>query len=83
MWGRVVANSFLLIIYAYFFGQHSLRKYLDKGVVIVKLEEESSSISPPGEFLRKETNPVGIHPNLRSHLNSSSASTKGSWMENG
>ena len=48
MWGRVVANIVLLIIYAYVFGQHSLRKYLEKGVVIVNLEEESSSIKPPG-----------------------------------
>ena len=83
MWGRVVANIVLLIIYAYVFGQHSLRKYLEKGVVIVNLEEESSSIKPPGEFLRIEINSVEIHPNSRSHSDTSCTSTKGSRLENG
>ena len=83
MWGRVVANIVLLIIYAYVFGQHSLRKYLEKGVVIVNLEEEYSSIKPPGEFLRIEINSVGIHSNSRSHSDTSCTSTKGSRLENG
>ena len=48
MWGRVVTNIVLMIIYAYFFGQHSLGKYLEKGVVTVKLEEVTTAISPPG-----------------------------------
>ena len=35
-------------LYSYFFGQHSIRKYLEKGVFIINQEEEAP-IPPPGK----------------------------------
>ena len=34
-------------MYSYYFGQHSVKKYLDKGVIIVIYEEEPDVIPPP------------------------------------
>ena len=42
MWaqaGNVVVSIALIIIYAYWFGQPSLQKYLDNGVIVIKWEE--------------------------------------------
>ena len=33
--------------YYYYFGQHSIKKYFDKGVIIVNYEEEPDTIAPP------------------------------------
>ena len=38
-------------MYSYFFGQHSIRKYLEKGVFIINQEEEAP-IPPPGNKKR-------------------------------
>ena len=52
----VAINMFLLTVYAIFFGQDSIRKYIDKSIIIVTQEvTPSSSISPPGEIV---SNPV-------------------------
>ena len=53
MWaqaGNVVVSIALLIIYAYWFGQPSLQKYLDNGVIVIKWEERTSNIPPPCKF---------------------------------
>ena len=53
MWaqaGNVVVSIALLIIYAYWFGQPSLQKYLDNGVIVIKWEERTSDIPPPCKF---------------------------------
>ena len=34
-------------MYSYYFAQHSVKKYLDKGVIIVSYEEEPDVIPPP------------------------------------
>ena len=46
---NVAVNIILLIIYIYCFGQHSVSKYLADGVIVVKYEEVSTNISPPGK----------------------------------
>ena len=49
---NVAVNIILLIIYIYFFGQHSLRKYLEHGIVVINYEEKSENlISPPGMYV--------------------------------
>ena len=45
---KVGVNVVLLILYAYFFGQHSVRKYLKKGVTITKVDERQSQIKTQG-----------------------------------
>ena len=45
---KVGVNVVLLILYAYFFGQHSVEKYLKKGVTITKVDERQSQIKTPG-----------------------------------
>ena len=46
---NVVVNIILLIVYIFFFGQHSFKKYFEYGIIVVKYEEKSTSdISPPG-----------------------------------
>ena len=47
---NVAVNIILLIIYIYCFGQHSVSKYLSNGVIVVKYEEVSTNISPPGKY---------------------------------
>ena len=44
---RIFVNIVLLIIYCYIFGQYSIRKYLDKGVITIKQQDESSNIPAP------------------------------------
>ena len=49
---NVLINITLIIIYVYFFGQHSVKRFLDKSVIITEHEEKQESIDPPGtEFL--------------------------------
>ena len=45
--GSIIVNIVLLAIYVYAFGQHSITKYLNKGVIIVT-DEIQNSILPPG-----------------------------------
>ena len=40
----------LLIIFVYFFGLKSVSKYLAKGVIVSKQQEETS-IPPPGKYV--------------------------------
>ena len=44
---NVAANIVLFIIYALLFGQQSIKKYLEKGVTIVKYKE-TTPIPQPG-----------------------------------
>ena len=48
--GNVVVSIALIIIYAYFFGQPSLQKFVDKGIIIIKKDQRRSNIPPPGKF---------------------------------
>ena len=48
-WAHVFVNIILLIIYFYFFGQPSLSRFTKKGVIIVKDEENTETIPPPGK----------------------------------
>ena len=53
MWaqaGNVVVSIALIIIYVYFFGQPSLQKFVDKGIIIIKKDQRTSDIPPPGKF---------------------------------
>ena len=50
--GRTILNILLFLIYLYFFGQHSVQKYLDQGVIIVNHKEIQKVISPPGQSKR-------------------------------
>ena len=47
---QVLINITLIAIYVYFFGQTSLKKYLNKAVIISTKEETPSFIPPPGEL---------------------------------
>ena len=46
---NIAVNIILLIIYIYCFGQHSVSKYLANGVIVIKYDEVSTNISPPGK----------------------------------
>ena len=49
---NVLVNIILIIIYVYFFGQHSVKRFLDKSVIVTEHKEKKESIDPPGtEFL--------------------------------
>ena len=53
MWskaGNVAVSIALIIIYAYFFGQPSLQKYTNNGVIIIKKEEKTLDMPPPRKF---------------------------------
>ena len=53
MWaqaGNVVVSIALIIIYAYFFGQPSFQKFMDKGIIIIKKDQRTLDIPPPGKF---------------------------------
>ena len=45
---NILVNIVLFIIYAHYFGQQSVKKYLEKGVAIVRYTETPSVIPPPG-----------------------------------
>ena len=48
---KVGVNVVLLVLYAYFFGQYSVQKYLKKGVIITNVDEGQSLIKTPGQIL--------------------------------
>ena len=45
---KVVVNVLLLSVYVFFFGQQSIKKYIDKNVFITKHEENSLVRPGPG-----------------------------------
>ena len=45
---NIGVNILLVICFVYFFGQDSVRKYLDKGVIIT--EKIEKKVSPPGNI---------------------------------
>ena len=45
---NVAVSIVLVAIYIYFFGQHSVQKFLNKSVIITENEENQDAISPPG-----------------------------------
>ena len=51
MWSRFLVNLGLLAFYVYYFGAPSMKKYMEKGIIIIKTEETHSSITPPGIYL--------------------------------
>lgn len=71
-------NIILLLIYLYFFGQMSIRRYLENAVFITEKEEYPVNITPPGKTKvwevrsRREIN----HLTFLSHHNLSSASAE-------
>ena len=50
MWRQIIINMVLIIIYGYYFGQHSIRRYAVKGVIIIEQEENNVLITPPGKL---------------------------------
>ena len=48
MFANICMNIVLLVIYIYYFGLPSVRKYGNKGVIIVMEEDKESQINPPG-----------------------------------
>ena len=53
---NIAINIFLLTVYAVFFGQDSIRKYMDRSIIIVTQEVTPSSINPPGEIVSNMIN---------------------------
>ena len=49
---NVGVNIVLVICFVYFFGQDSMKRYLDKGVIITEKIEKEASIAPPGDTLK-------------------------------
>ena len=47
---HAIVTIALLIIFVYFFGLKSVSKYLAKGVIVSKQQEETS-IPPPGKYV--------------------------------
>ena len=50
---NICVNIVLLITYAQFFGQHSIRKYLEGNIIVVTNEERKSIITAPGKIFIK------------------------------
>ena len=50
---NIAINIFLLTVYAIFFGKDSIRKYMDRSIIIVTQEVRLSSIIPPGKIVSK------------------------------
>ena len=46
---NIAVSLALLIIYVYFFGQHSIKRYLAREIIIVEQEEKDVSIPQPGK----------------------------------
>ena len=44
---KIIVNVLLLVVYAFFFGQESFKKYLDNAVIITEDTEHPSFITPP------------------------------------
>ena len=47
--GNICVSIILLVLYGHLFGQHSLKRYLDRSVIITKHKEKQATITPPGE----------------------------------
>ena len=47
-WAHVAVNVILVIIYACYFGQHSILKYADKGIIIIKKDVKDATVPQPG-----------------------------------
>ena len=47
-WAHLAVNVILVIIYACYFGQHSVLKYADKGIIIIKKEVKDATVPQPG-----------------------------------
>ena len=47
---NVAVSIVLVALYIYFFGQHSVQKFLNKSVIITENEEKQDAISPPGIY---------------------------------
>ena len=45
---NIIVSLALLIIYVYFFGQNSIKRYLEQVVIIVEKEEKDVSVPQPG-----------------------------------
>ena len=48
MSAHICINIVLIVIYIYYFGLPSIKKYGHKGVIIVMEEDKESQIIPPG-----------------------------------
>ena len=44
---KIIVSILLLVVYAYFFGQESFKKYLDDSVIITEHTENPAFITPP------------------------------------
>ena len=44
---KIIVSILLLVVYAYFFGQESFKKYLDDAVIITEHTENPAFITPP------------------------------------
>ena len=53
LFANICVNIVLFIIYVQFFGQHSIRKYLDRNIIVVTNEERKSIITAPGKIFIK------------------------------
>ena len=49
---NIGVNIVLVICFVCFFGQDSIKRYLDKGVIISEKIEKQASITPPGDTLK-------------------------------
>ena len=49
---NIGVNIVLVICFVYFFGQDSIKRYLDKGVIISEKIEKQASMTPPGDSLK-------------------------------
>ena len=47
---KVIVNIFLFVVYAYFFGQKSFHRFIDKSVITTKHNEKPSRMIPPGKY---------------------------------
>ena len=47
-WAHLGVNVILVIIYACYFGQHSILKYANKGIIIIKKEVKDATVPQPG-----------------------------------
>ena len=48
--GNVAVSIILIIIYAHFFGKPSFDKYVNEGIIIIKKDQRTLEIPPPGKF---------------------------------
>ena len=47
-WVHLGVNVILVIIYACYFGQYSILKYANKGIIIIKKEVKDATVPQPG-----------------------------------